>query len=76
MCNVIVRLYFDYFSKVWDVFGETRSKRQQKLQNRTATITLNVSNDVEYTIALRALGWEALENCSTFKLKIIIKVKL
>ena len=46
---------------MWDVFGETQSKRLQKLQNRAARIILNVSNDVEQTIALRALSWEPLQ---------------
>ena len=59
--NAIVRPYFDYCSEVWDVFGESQSKRLQKLQNRAARIILNVSNDVEHTIALRALGWEPLQ---------------
>ena len=44
--------------EVWDVFGETQSKR---LQNRAVRITLNISNDVDYTIALRTLGWEPLQ---------------
>ena len=57
----IVRPYFDYCSEVWDVFGEPQSKRLQKLQNRAAKIILNVSNDVEHSIALRALGWEPLQ---------------
>ena len=34
--NAIVRPYFDYCCEVWDVFGETQSKRLQKLQNRAA----------------------------------------
>jgi hypothetical protein len=38
------------------IFGETQSKRLQKLQNRAARIILNISNDVDYTIALRTLG--------------------
>ena len=59
--NTIVRPYFDYCCEVWDVFGETQSKRLQKLQNRAARIILNISNDVDYTIALRTLGWEPLQ---------------
>ena len=47
--------------EVWNVFGETQSKRLQKLQNRAAIIILNISNDVDYTIALRTLGWEPLQ---------------
>jgi hypothetical protein len=56
--NAIVRPYFDYCCEVWDVFGESQSKRLQKLQNRAARIILNMSNDVNHSIALRALGWE------------------
>ena len=59
--STIVRPYFDYCSKVWDVFGEAQWKRLQKLQNRAARIILNVNDDVEPTIALRALGWEPLQ---------------
>ena len=59
--NAIVRPYFNYCSEVWDAFGEAQSKRLQKLQNRAARIILNVSNDVEHNIALRALGWEPLQ---------------
>ena len=58
--NAIVRPYFDYCSELWIVFGESQSKRPQKLQNIAAIIILNVNNDVEHTIALRALGWEPL----------------
>ena len=43
-----------------EVFGETQSKRLQKLQNRAARIILDASNDVNHTIALRTLGWEPL----------------
>ena len=59
--NAIVRPYFDYCCEVWDVFGESQSKRLQKLQNRAARIILNTSNDVNHSIALRALGWEPLK---------------
>ena len=58
--NAIVRPYFDYCCEVWDVFGETQSKRLQKLQNRAVRIVLDASNDVNHTIALRTLGWEPL----------------
>ena len=44
--NAIVRPYFDYCCEVWDVFGESQSKRLQKLQNRAARIILNMSNDI------------------------------
>jgi hypothetical protein len=59
--NAIVRPYFDYCCEVWDVFGESQSKRLQKLQNRAARIILNMSNDVNHSIVLRALGWEPLK---------------
>ena len=59
--NALVRPYFDYCCEVWDVFGETHSKRLQKLQNRAARVILGVSNDVNHTIALHALGWEPLK---------------
>ena len=59
--NATVCPYFDYCCEVWDVFGETQSKRLQKLQNRAARIILNSSNDVHHTIALNALGWEPLQ---------------
>ena len=42
-------------------FGETQSQRLQKLQNRAARIILNMTNDVNHTIAPRALGWEPLK---------------
>ena len=45
---------------MWDAFGETQSKRLQKLQNRAARIILDASNDVNHSIALRTLGWEPL----------------
>jgi hypothetical protein len=59
--NAIVRPYFDYCCEVWDVFGETQSNRLQKLQNRAARIILNMSNDVNHSIALCELGWEPLK---------------
>ena len=45
----------------WDEFGETQSKRLQKLQTRAARVILNLNNDVHHTIALHALGWEPLQ---------------
>ena len=59
--NVIVRPYFDYCCEVWDVFGETQSKRLQKLQNRAARIIMNMSNDIDHSVALQALGWVPLK---------------
>ena len=56
--NAIVRPYCDYCCEVWDVLGEIQSKRLQELQNRAARIILNISNDVNHTTALRALGGE------------------
>ena len=58
--NAIVRPYFDYCCEVWDVFGETHSKRLQKLQNRAARV-MNMSNDVHHSVVLQALGWKTLE---------------
>ena len=59
--NAIVRPYFDYCCEVWDVFGETQSKRLQKLQNRAARIIMNMSNDTEHSVALQALSWVPLK---------------
>ena len=59
--NAIVRPYFDYCCEVRDVFGETQSKRLQKLQNRAARIIMNISNDVHHSVVLQALGWKTLE---------------
>ena len=59
--NAIVRPYFDYCCEVWDVFGETQSKRLQKLQNRAARIIMNMSNDTDHSVALQALGWKTLK---------------
>ena len=58
--NAIVRPYFDYCSEVWDVFGEVQCKQLQKLQNRAARVISNMSNNEDYSITLRALGWEPL----------------
>ena len=43
------------------MFGETQSKRLQKLQNRAARIIMNMSNDVHHSVLLQALGWKTLE---------------
>ena len=59
--NSIVRPYFTYCCEVWDVFGETQSKRLQKLQNRAARIIMNMSNDVDHLVALDALDWKPLK---------------
>ena len=55
--NALVRPYFDYCCEVWDVFSETQSQQLQKLQNRAARIILNMTNDINHTVGLRALGW-------------------
>ena len=61
--NIVINrhAYFDYCCEVWDVFGETQSKRLQKLQNRAARIIMNMSNDVHQTVVLHALVWKTLE---------------
>ena len=56
-----MRPYFDYCSEILDVFGEIQSKRLQKLQNRVARTISNMSNDVDHSIALCALGWKPLD---------------
>ncbi len=61
--NAIVRPHFDYCCEVWNVLGETQSNKLQKLQNRAARIIMNMSNDIDYiiAIALHALDWEPLK---------------
>ena len=59
--NALIYPYFKYCCEVWDLFGETQSKRLQKLHNRAARIITNLSNDVDHTIALHELGWEPLK---------------
>ena len=59
--NALIYPYFKYCCEVWDVFGETQSKRLQKLQNRAARIITNLSNDVDHSIALGELSWEPLK---------------
>ena len=64
--HVIITLFFahtlhTYCCEVWDVFGETQSKRLQKLQNRAVRIIINMSNDVDYLVALDALDWKPLK---------------
>ena len=58
--SAIVRPHFDYCCEVWDVLGETQSKRLQKLQNRAARVIMNMSNNIDSSIALPALSWEPL----------------
>ena len=59
--NALVYPYFKYCCEVWDVFGETQSKRLQKLQNRAARIITNLSNDVDHSIALREICWKPIK---------------
>ena len=54
--NAIVRPHFDYCCEVWDLLGETSSKRLQKLQNRAARVIMTMSNDIDHSIAFHALG--------------------
>jgi hypothetical protein len=73
--NAIVRPHFDYCCEVWDVFGETQSKRLQKLQNRAARIIMSMSNDIDHTIALQALGWDGLQSIrEKAKAKLMYKI--
>ena len=58
--NAIIRPHFDYCCEVWDVFGKTQSDRLQKLQNRAARVIMSMSNDIDQSTALQALGWEPL----------------
>jgi hypothetical protein len=45
--NSLIQPYFSYCCEIWDVFGETQSKRLQKLQNRAARVIASVPNDVD-----------------------------
>ena len=57
----MTRLNHVFFNNCYILFGETQSKRLQKLQNRAARVILGVSNDANHTIALHALGWEPVK---------------
>ena len=59
--HALVQPHSDYCCEVWDVFGESQSKRLKKLHNRSARVIMNMNNDVDYTIALNYLGWETVE---------------
>jgi hypothetical protein len=59
--NALTHPYFSYCCEVWDVFGETQSKRLQKLQNRAACVIASVPNDVAQQIVLDLLGWKTLK---------------
>ena len=72
--NAIVRPYFDYCCEVWDVFGETQSKRLQKLQNRAVRIILEplqterkkAKPKVMYKV-LNKMGPKSLTNLFSYK---------
>jgi hypothetical protein len=59
--QLLVHILITVSCEVRDVIGETQSKRLQILQNRAARIIMDMSNDVNHSIALRALGWEPLK---------------
>ena len=59
--NALIQSYFSYCCEVWDVFGETQSKRLQKLQNRAARVIASVPNDVDQQTVLDLLGWKTLK---------------
>ena len=53
----------------------TQLKRLQKLQNRAARIITNMSNDIDHSIALHALGWEPLKTMrKRVKVKMMYKI--
>ena len=61
--------------KLWDVFGETQSKRLQKLQNRAARVIASVPNDVDQRTVLELLGWKTLkEQRLKTKAKTVVKI--
>jgi hypothetical protein len=59
--NALIQPYFSYCCEVWDVFGETQSKRLQKLQNRAARVIASVPNDVDQQTVLDLIGWKTLK---------------
>jgi hypothetical protein len=59
--NAFTQPYFSYCCEVRDVFGETQSKRLQKLQNRAARVIGSVPNDVDQQTVLDLLGWKTLK---------------
>ena len=59
--QLLVHILITVSCEVRDVIGETQSKRLQILQNRAARIIMDMSNDANHSIALRALGWEPLK---------------
>ena len=54
--NALVQPHFNYCSEVWDTLGQGLSDRLQKLQNRSARLILNLSNNTSAIDALNALG--------------------
>ena len=60
--NALFQPHFNYCSaEVWDTLGQEHSKRVQKLQNGSARLIMNLSNDTPVIEALNALRWETLE---------------
>ena len=59
--NALIQPYFIYCCEVLDVFGETQSKRLQKLQNRAARVIASIPNDVDQQTVLDLLGWKTLK---------------
>jgi hypothetical protein len=59
--NAIIQPHFSYCCEVWNAFGETQSKRLQKLHNRAARVIAHVPNEVDQQTVLNILGWEPLK---------------
>ena len=55
-------------------FGETQSKRLQKPQNRAAWIIMNMSNDIDHSGALQALGWKRKKSKAKIMYKLLNKM--
>ena len=70
----MIQPYFSYCCEVWDVFGETQSKRLQKLQNRAARVIASVPNDVDQQTVLDLLGWKTLKERLKTKAKTMFKI--
>ena len=51
--NALIQPYFSYCCEVLDVFGETQSKRLQKLQNRAARVIASIYR----TMLINKLYW-------------------
>jgi hypothetical protein len=61
--DTLVSIYKCHCSPIDLNANEKQSKRLQKLQNRTARviIIMDLNNDINHSIGLRALGWEPLK---------------